>query len=79
MAARRAGLPSRAGLTLLKAAPGENPLAAPENATIAGQMIKRICAITQNVFFLHPKNVRRQHYSVLGQMILARRSAGSLH
>lgn len=79
MAAQRAGLPSRAGLTLLKAAPGNNPLAAPENATIAAQMVKRICAITQNVFFLHPKNIRRQHYSMLGQMILARRAAGSVH
>ncbi|MFT8679274.1 MAG: hypothetical protein ABF821_13035, partial [Gluconacetobacter sp.] len=78
-AAQRAGLPSRAGLTLLKSAPSENPLEVPESQVLVEQMIKRVCQITQTVFYQNAKDRRRQHYSRLGQLRIARSATGSIH
>lgn len=76
MAAKRAGLPSRAGLTLLRQSPSEDPMAAPENAAISSQMVARVCRITDTVFFLHPKHRRLQHLSYLGAQYMERHSSG---
>ncbi|MFT8612973.1 MAG: hypothetical protein ABF727_10090 [Gluconobacter oxydans] len=79
MAAKRAGLPSRAGFTLLRSSPTENPFAVAENATLASQMIARTCGITNTVFFQHPKDRRQQHYSYLGSRLVERRASGCFH
>ncbi|WP_249211377.1 hypothetical protein [Gluconobacter cerinus] len=79
MAAKRAGLPSRAGFTLLRFSPTENPFAVAENATLASQMIARTCGITNTVFFQHPKDRRQQHYSYLGVRLVERRATGCFH
>lgn len=79
MAAKRAGLPSRAGFTLLRTSPTENPFAVAENATLASQMIARTCGITNTVFFQHPKDRRQQHYSYLGSRLVERRASGCFH
>ena len=79
MAAKRAGLPSRAGFTLLRTSPTENPFAVAENATLASQMIARTCGITNTVFFQHPKDSRQQHYSYLGSRLVERRASGCFH
>lgn len=79
MAAKRAGLPSRAGFTLLRTSPTENPFSVAENATLASQMIARTCGITNTVFFQHPKDRRQQHYSYLGSRLVERRATGCVH
>ncbi|MEN3168332.1 hypothetical protein [Gluconobacter sp. OJB] len=79
MAAKRAGLPSRAGFTLLRSSPTENPFAVAENATLASQMIARTFGITNTVFFQHPKDRRQQHYSYLGSRLVERRASGCFH
>lgn len=79
MAAKRAGLPSRAGFTLLQNSQTENPLSVAENATLAAQMITRTCSITNTVFFQNPKDRRRQHYSYLGSRLIERRASGCIH
>jgi len=76
MAAKRAGLPSRAGLTLLRQSPTEDPMAVPENAAISSQMVARVCRVTDTVFFLHPKHRRLQHLSYLGAQYMERHSSG---
>ncbi|WP_252347562.1 MULTISPECIES: hypothetical protein [unclassified Gluconobacter] len=79
MAAKRAGLPNRAGFTLLRTSSTENPFAVAENATLASQMIARTCGITNTVFFQHPKDRRQQHYSYLGSRLVERRASGCFH
>lgn len=79
MAAKRAGLPNRAGFTLLRTSPTENPFAVAENATLASQVIARTCGITNTVFFQHPKDRRQQHYSYLGSRLVERRASGYFH
>ena len=79
MAAKRAGLPSRAGFTLLRKSPTENPFSVAENATLASQMIARTCGITNTVFFQHPKDRRQQHYSYLGSRLVEKRASGCFH
>lgn len=74
MAAKRAGLPNRVGFTLLRTSPTENPFAVAENATLASQMIARTCGITNTVFFVHPKNRCKQHYSAFGRRLLEARA-----
>ncbi|KXV49520.1 hypothetical protein AD945_04140 [Gluconobacter albidus] len=74
MAAKRAGLPSRAGFTLLRTSPTEDPFSVAENATLAAQIITRTCGITNTVFFVSFKDRRTQHYSSLGRRLLENRA-----
>jgi hypothetical protein len=73
-AARRAGLPDRAGLPLKYTIPQGSPQDAPVNETVAGQLIRKICRITGRPFFVRPREARKIHYSFLGKLFLARRS-----
>lgn len=72
-AARRAGLPERAGLTLEHNIPQGSPQDVPVNDTIASQIVRKICKITGRPFFVRPRDVRKIHYSFLGKLFLARR------
>lgn len=74
-AARRAGLPDRAGLPLKYTIPQGSPQDAPVNETVAGQLIRKICKITGRPFFVRPREARKIHCSFLGRLFLARRRA----
>ncbi len=71
-AARRAGLPERAGLTLKHTIPQGSPQDVPVNDTIASQIIRKICKITGRPFFVRPRDVKKIHYSFLGKLFIAR-------
>ncbi|RFD18535.1 hypothetical protein DY926_16150 [Komagataeibacter melaceti] len=75
-AARRAGLPARTGLTLRTSCPSDNPFAVPENSTVAGQMVKKICRVTSRIFFVSPRDQKTVHCSLLGRRRLATYAAG---
>ena len=74
-AARRVGLPDRAGLPLEHSIPQGSPQDAPVNETVAGQLIRKICRITGRPFFVRPREARKIHYSFLGRLFLSRRRA----
>ena len=69
-AARRAGLPERAGLPLIMECRSGDPMAAPENAVISGQMIRKTCSITRRPFYVRPQDRKRVHFSLLGRRLL---------
>ena len=69
-AARRAGLPERAGLPLIMECRSGDTMAAPENAVISGQMIRKTCSITRRPFYVRPQDRKRVHFSLLGRRLL---------
>jgi len=77
-AARRSGLPNRAGLPLLKTVPAGDPFSLPENLLVSSEMIRKICPVRGGVFFVRPKNRRTEHVSFLGRLGLAKSSAGAM-
>ncbi|MBB2156636.1 hypothetical protein HLH33_09995 [Gluconacetobacter diazotrophicus] len=74
-AARRAGLPNRAGLKLVQTAPAGDPFSIPESPIIASEMVRKICRVRQTVFFVRPKHKRSEHISIQGRSFLLSRAS----
>ncbi|MBS0987793.1 hypothetical protein JK182_03690, partial [Acetobacter okinawensis] len=72
-AARRAGMPDRRGLPIISSSKHRDPFAEPENQTLVGMMVQKLCRLTKKLFFVRPRDTRTVHYSFQGRIALNRR------
>lgn len=78
MAANRVGLPDRTGLKLRKRM-HKDPLSISACPAVDSAMESAFDKATNRVFFRHPRDRAKIHYSKAGREVLARRACGTMH